>query len=147
MISLPKNYNYFRDYDPAIARYSQSDPIGLLAGTNTYAYAGARSLSLIDRMGLACGSGWNNAIVPDNPFGFGFSPCCQGHDNCYDNDCPNSPIKADCDSRFYRCMTGKCKSLSGAVRWICELSAASYFTAVDKAGAGPYNAARGSRKP
>jgi len=36
------HYNYFRDYDPATGRYLTSDPIGLLAGPNTFAYVGAR---------------------------------------------------------------------------------------------------------
>ena len=47
------HYNYFRDYDPGIGRYIQSDPIGLRGGMNTYNYAASNSLLNIDPLGLA----------------------------------------------------------------------------------------------
>jgi RHS repeat-associated protein len=44
--------NGFRDYGPAIGRYPTSDPSGLVAGVNTYAYVRDNPISFIDRLGL-----------------------------------------------------------------------------------------------
>jgi RHS repeat-associated protein len=46
------HYNYFRDYDPSLGRYEESDPVGLRAGLNTYAYAEGDPLQFVDQLGL-----------------------------------------------------------------------------------------------
>jgi len=48
-------YNYQRDYDPAVGRYSQSDPIGLVGGVSTYGYVEGRPLTSSDIFGLESG--------------------------------------------------------------------------------------------
>ncbi len=52
------HYNYFRDYDPEIGRYVQSDPMGLEGGISTYGYVGGDSLGNIDMYGLLYGVPW-----------------------------------------------------------------------------------------
>jgi RHS repeat-associated protein len=46
------SFNWARNYDPSIGRYVQSDPLGLRAGVNTYAYVGGRPMGRVDPMGL-----------------------------------------------------------------------------------------------
>ena len=45
-------HNGFRDYNPSTGRYMQSDPLGLEAGFNTYAYVGSNPYRAVDPYGL-----------------------------------------------------------------------------------------------
>jgi RHS repeat-associated protein len=79
-----KHYNYFRDYDPALGRYLESDPIGLIGGINTFGYVRQNALARIDPLGLAdfCfrpgwgsgGPGWPHVRVCDGDKCNGFGP-------------------------------------------------------------------------
>lgn len=51
-------YNFFRDYDPTVGRYVESDPIGLEGGINTYLYAKANPVEFIDPLGLVVQGSW-----------------------------------------------------------------------------------------
>jgi len=51
------NYNMYRNYEPAIGRYQQSDPIGLTGGISTFAYVAGNPLNLADPTGLDPGQG------------------------------------------------------------------------------------------
>ena len=62
-------YNYFRDYQPCSGRYTQSDPIGLLAGVNTYAYVGGDPVGRTDPSGLC-----SPDQIPSYPPGIPGSP-------------------------------------------------------------------------
>ncbi|MDB6012888.1 MAG: hypothetical protein JWL65_5138 [Gammaproteobacteria bacterium] len=54
------NYNYQRDYDPAVGRFVESDPLGLYGGTNTYAYADGNPINESDPTGQF---GWWGAAI------------------------------------------------------------------------------------
>lgn len=46
------HYNLMRDYDPATGRYLTPDPLGLVDGTNQYAYVHGNPVSGMDALGL-----------------------------------------------------------------------------------------------
>ena len=136
-------HNYFRDYDPAVGRYSRSDPIGLRGGINTYAYSRSNPLQLVDVLGLSngCGpeGGWFNWLIPNNP-GYDFKGCCDQHDDCYGN-CKTRPTKYECDQDFFNCLSSKCK---GAIfGLLCQRLANTYtFWVSGPYGRPPFNSAR-----
>lgn len=49
------NYNMARYYSPVNGRYTQSDPIGLTGGPNSFAYVGGDPIGRSDRLGLISG--------------------------------------------------------------------------------------------
>jgi RHS repeat-associated protein len=78
VLKTAKHYNYFRDYDPAIGRYVESDPIGLFGGLNTFGYVGGNPLRRTDPSGRAWGLWCGTPIGQSNP-------------DCYNPDKPPPP--------------------------------------------------------
>lgn len=80
------HYNYQRNYEPETGRYSQSDPIGLDAGINTYAYVGSDPLDYADALGLkrfGGGTGGRSARSAKAQGDLKCSPCTK-HKNSRD---------------------------------------------------------------
>ena len=81
-----------RDYDPAVGRYIESDPLGVSAGINTYVYSDGSPILNSDPSGLLVrGSGWSNRQWSDiqnaearirNELAKGCSSCPKGDKSC-----------------------------------------------------------------
>lgn len=67
------HYNYFRDYNPTLGRYIESDPVGLSGGFNTYLYVEANSINLLDFYGLRSVGG-SSSSAPTYAMQNGFRP-------------------------------------------------------------------------
>ncbi len=121
-------YNYFRDYDPSIGRYIQSDPIGLDGGINTYAYVESNPLVFGDPYGLFrvhgnwCGPNWTGGRRhPYFPYIDGYyrppigytDAACVRHDKCFES-C-REVHKCDKQARS-KCMKDCNQLLAGAQR-------------------------------
>lgn len=104
------NYNYFRDYNPAIGRYIEADPVGLRGGLNLFGYTQNNPVRKKDLWGLepnGCGpDDWRSKLVPDRPLFFiiNFKSACDEHDSCYEK-CKG---KGKCDSDFKANMYSLC---------------------------------------
>jgi len=109
------HYNYFRDYDPSLGRYVESDPIGLSGGLNTYGYVVANPLTFSDPMGLDATSWGRNPFLGPSNGNWGGKCWSGGRYSCGSHEPGNLPPTDDADRCYMqhdlcyvRCNNGQC---------------------------------------
>jgi RHS repeat-associated protein len=137
-----------------LGRWVSRDPIGIVGGTNLYAYVSNAPGSAIDAFGLqqttvpssnGCGAQGGTQFPGD--FGlWDFTPACDGHDNCYGT-CGSN--KSDCDNQFLADMLSVCEAyvLLPSLYNTCAALAATYYAAVVAAGQDAFDAAQACCTP
>jgi RHS repeat-associated protein len=145
-------YNFYRDYDPQIGKYIQSDPVGIRAGADTYTFVRNGPLSFADFFGLipmsmprvrinsgsaGCGTEGYGGLPPD----LFFEGCCNKHDDCYD-DCKNQPSKDSCDRDFSNCTMRQCSGRWIGIKFVCEYLAVIYAEGPRRGGDDAFHRAR-----
>ncbi len=90
-----------------------------------------------------CGpGGWLGILIPDTPYGYNFSKCCDAHDKCWGT-CRTSQSavthQQTCDIQFLKCMQQVCKAVSAGNIQQCYAVANVYFEAVSRTQSGKNN--------
>lgn len=138
-----RHHNFHRDYDPALGRYVQSDPIGLKEGANTYAYVENNPMAYVDPQGLVklygnwCGPNWTGGYskpyneLDDSQRKVALQPvdtldaCCMAHDITYANCRENYPCDEDkraaCIKEVDRKLSSCASQTGGGSRLLCRL--------------------------
>ncbi len=147
-----------RAYHAVLGRWMQRDPLGYVDGPSLLLYSAANPLVLIDPVGLACGSGWNDPWIPEDlpisipghplpilVFYINVQSCCMAHDECY-GQCRGKKL---CDELLYGCVVMRiCDGFrreGGYIGWIsfveCLAWATSFYVGVRAFGLPAYCAA------
>ena len=107
-----RHYNYFRDYDPSLGRYLESDPIGLIGGLNPYIYVGGSPLGGYDPRGLKqfsdeCTGRYSSCKAGQDPNAstIGNWLRWKGCKKVIDNACEKAPVVC-CQSDRMDCLGG-----------------------------------------